>query len=86
MNKIIITHTDEVSPVEAVEYASKVISDGKVSNSRGIKHYCWHTMFYSGFRVHVRLKSKETSSDSLHVEKVSAEELKEIIDQGAFKN
>ena len=69
-NKLII-NCYNIKPKEALLYVTSVIGDGKISEARGIKHYCWHTVFNRGTKeetsVSVNQKKTEKSADSFNV-------------------
>ena len=45
MSKIIIHIEDGIDHERALSYVSRVIADGKVSEARGFKQYCFATTF-----------------------------------------
>lgn len=45
--KLIIDNHTELSDKEALGLVLRVIKDGKVSQTRGIKHYCHGTVFHA---------------------------------------
>ena len=66
VKRIIISY-EGVSESEAVLYVHRVIYEGRISESSGIKHYCWHTEFKDGTSVSVRRKHREGAADSFIV-------------------
>lgn len=67
--KIHIEVKDKTSPEMALTLVKDVISGGKVSVGRGIKHFCWASKFSSGHTVWVRQKKTKNSADSFVVYK-----------------
>ncbi len=67
MNKLVITHDDNVSVQDALSYAKKVIANGLVSNNKKHgKQYCFLTVFESGVYVSA---DKSKTQDILHISK-----------------
>lgn len=66
MKQKVIIDIYGVEPALAVLAVTKVIEDGRVSEARGIKHYCWITKF-AGITVYTRDKKTKTSADSFIV-------------------
>jgi len=68
MARFIIDVRDDIDPVTALVRVATVIRQGKISEARGIKHYCWHTTFRTDkIAVSAREKKKDTSADSFWV-------------------
>lgn len=85
MNKIIITHTNDVPRARAMYYAAMVIGHGKVSSAEGIEHYRWSTLVRSGHQIITKLKKTAKSPDVLHVRKMTQQEIYKAIEDDAFQ-
>ncbi len=69
-NRIIIDYDPVViSVVDALQRVVQVVAKGKISESAGVKHYCWATTFVDGIWVDTRRKKKGQKSDSFVVRK-----------------
>lgn len=66
MPRIIINYKD-MEPQQAMYYVSTVIASGRCSESRGIAHFSWATVFKDGTTVYVNKKKTESSADSFVV-------------------
>jgi hypothetical protein len=61
--KIIINYDDSIDPDRVMELVFMVITEGKISESAGIPHYCWVTTFHDCIVYTLRKKhSKLTDS------------------------
>lgn len=73
MPKMIIEYPDDMNPVLALTYVLRVVSQGRISEAAGIKHFCWATELGNpeapnGSRmVYTRRKRSSTSADSFVV-------------------
>lgn len=67
--KLIIKTRDDIPMSTAIVYVEKVMAKGRISQARGIKHYCWACVFESGIVVAVRQKKTKDSADSFIVYK-----------------
>lgn len=68
--KIIIKICDGITEKEALNLVMRVIDGGKISVSKGIKHYCWVTVFGENATiVSIRRKKLVNSADSFIVYK-----------------
>ena len=73
MGRVIIDYEDgdQDSPDQslsvAVALAARVIMEGRISQSAGVPHFCWHTSFTNGYEVSTRRKKKGQTSDSFYV-------------------
>jgi len=67
MSKIIIEIQDDTDPAFALFKISQVVRAGRVSEGRGINHFCWHTEFSDGLVVNARQKKSIKSADSFVV-------------------
>lgn len=67
--KIIIEVQGKISPTDALQYVKLVMERGKISDSRGIKHYCWASRYNDGTVVATRTKRNKNSADSFVVYK-----------------
>lgn len=65
--KAIIEHADDVSLEQALHAVMRVVAKGRISEARGIKHFCWVTTFGSGLVVNTRDKKTDGSADSFYV-------------------
>lgn len=67
--KIIIKNEAGISEKRAIECIYRVIKIGRISNTRGIKHYCWVTTWENGIVVYTRDKKTKDSPDSFIIRK-----------------
>ena len=67
--KLIIETRDNIDMATAIAYVESVMNKGRISEGRGIKHYCWVCVFESGIVVAVRQKKTNKSADSFIVYK-----------------
>lgn len=51
MGKIIIHNNSHLSDEDAVKYVTRVMDDGKVSETKGILHYCCATSWDSFYII-----------------------------------
>lgn len=67
MNKLVITHDENVSIQDALSYAKRVIANGRISkNTKHGEQYCFLTVFESGVNVSA---DKSKTQDTLHISK-----------------
>lgn len=59
-----VTIHDGVSDLDAAWMLLQVIKQGRISESRGIHHYCWHSTSPNGLAASVRQKRSAESADS----------------------
>ena len=64
--RIIIRTDESIDMIEAAQWVSKVIAEGRVSDDG--KAYCYHTIF--GFKVNVSA-TRNKNSDTFYVYKVT---------------
>lgn len=70
---IIEIKDDSVSEEKALRYVTHVVSQGRISKTKGVPQYCFLTTFKGGIRVYAREKYK-TKADSFVVSKSNDDE------------
>jgi len=66
MKRLIISY-EGLTEEQALLRVYGVISHGRISEAKGMQHYCWHTTFKDNSHVSVRTKRNESSADSFIV-------------------
>lgn len=69
--KIIIDNKGDISEIDAISYIVAVIKQGRISEAKGIKHFCWLSRFADNIVVATRQKKSINSPDSFVVYKES---------------
>lgn len=72
MPKMVIDIRDGIDPSRALSCIGAVVAQGRVSESAGRMHYCWHTTFIDGTHVSVNRKRRNNSADSFIVHRNNA--------------
>jgi hypothetical protein len=67
MKRIIITFGPEIDEETAIQRVSNVVKQGRISEHKHGKHYCWVTAFTNNEVVSVRPRKEGQTSDSFHV-------------------
>ena len=65
--RIIIDYDDDINPIRAMHLLHTVMMSGKISESAGVPHYCFASMFYDA-KVFTRRKKKGQLADSFIVQ------------------
>ena len=69
MKRIIITFGPEIDEETAIQRVFSVVKQGRISEHKHGRHYCWVTTFPNEETVVVRPRKKGQTSDSFHVYK-----------------
>lgn len=67
MSRVIIEFASGVEPCLALRCVEVVIAQGRISEARGRKQYCFFTTFEDGLVVYARPLRSDTSADSFLV-------------------
>lgn len=65
MPRLIIEYPEGMPDHTALAYAKMAVEQGRVSESRGIAHYCWAIVLGNGVGIYTRRKANERSADSI---------------------
>lgn len=63
----IIIDFEGTTEIQALVKVSAVVSQGRVSEAGGVKHFCWGNVFPDGMEVWTRRKKVGQQSDSFKV-------------------